>query len=90
MYPKIVEHIETDHRIIKTKIPCEGTQEVMRVLEKYESRAMQGQMPLVWDYAEGHSVYDLSKNKWIDFHYLSKCLNKDGVWSEAFLDDSIR
>ncbi len=67
MSPKIVEHIETDHRNIKTEIPCEGTEEVMRVLEKYESRAMQGQMPLVWDYAEGHSVYDLSKNKWIDF-----------------------
>ena len=65
--PKIVDHIETDHRIIKTEIPCVGTEEVMRALEKYESRSMQGQMPIVWDYAQGHSVYDLSKNKWIDF-----------------------
>ena len=66
-HPKIVDHIETDHRIIKTKIPCEGSEEVMQGLEKYESRSMQGQMPLVWNHAEGHSVYDLIGNKWIDF-----------------------
>ena len=65
--PQFVEYIETNHRSITTKIPCEGTEEILRGLEKYESRSMQGQIPLVWNHADGHSVYDLSKNKWIDF-----------------------
>ena len=65
--PQIVKHIETENRVIKTKIPCEGTEEIIQGLEKYESRSMQGQIPLVWDHAKGHSIYDMSKNKWIDF-----------------------
>ena len=36
--PQFVEYIETNHRTIKTKIPCEGTEEILRGLEKYESR----------------------------------------------------
>ena len=65
--PQIVKHIETENRVIKTKIPCEGTEEIIQGLEKYESRSMQGQIPLVWNHAKGHSIYDLSENKWIDF-----------------------
>ena len=28
---------------------------------------MHGQLPIVWSKAEGHSVFDDSGNKWIDF-----------------------
>lgn len=60
-------HVETHHRRIKTPIPSSGTEEVLRVIEKYESRSMQGQIPIVWDRAEGFNIYDGHGNKWIDF-----------------------
>ena len=62
-----VSKVKTKNRIINTAIPCPGTNEVLADLEKYESRSMQGQMPIVWDKAEGHNIYDIAGNKWIDF-----------------------
>ncbi|MBT5953185.1 aspartate aminotransferase family protein [bacterium] len=35
-------------------------------LSKYEARAMHGQLPVVWDKAEGATVTDISGNTWID------------------------
>ncbi len=65
--PQPVCEVRTEHRLIKTEIPCPGTREVLEKLEKYESRSMQGQLPIVWDRAEDIYVYDMAGNKWIDF-----------------------
>lgn len=65
--PVKVPCIETKHREIKTAIPCPGTDAALKELEKYESRSMQGQMPIVWDRAEDFSIFDKSGNRWIDF-----------------------
>lgn len=65
--PQTVDDVRTEHRIIKTPIPCPGTEAIISELELYESRSMQGQMPIVWDKAENFSIYDKYGNKWIDF-----------------------
>jgi len=65
--PVKVPPINTPNRIIKSSIPCVGTKETILRMRKCESRSMQGQMPIVWDKAEGFSVYDRMGNKWIDF-----------------------
>lgn len=65
--PVMVPHVDTNHRIIRTPIPSPGTQEILSRLEQYESRSMQGQMPIIWDRAEDFNIYDKHGNKWIDF-----------------------
>ena len=59
--------INTKNRIIKTKIPAPGTIKIIKSLKKNESRSMQGQLPIVWKSAEGHSLFDIAGNKFIDF-----------------------
>ena len=59
--------IKTQHRHIKTKIPAPGTKKIIKSLEKSESRSMQGQLPIVWSKADGHSLFDIAGNKFIDF-----------------------
>lgn len=65
--PKEVPLVETKNRKIHTAIPCPGTVDILEKLERVESRSMQGQYPIVWSKAQGHNVYDLADNKWIDF-----------------------
>ena len=65
--PVAVEPVQTINRIIKTSIPAPGTVDLLEKLDKYESRSMHGQLPVVWRRAEGHSVFDQVGNKWIDF-----------------------
>lgn len=65
--PVRVPLVQTKHRRIKTAIPSPGTEAILSELEKYESRSMQGQMPIVWDRAKDYNVFDKSGNKWIDF-----------------------
>ena len=65
--PVAVEAVQTNNRIIKTAIPAPGTVNLLAKLDKFESRSMHGQLPIVWHRAEGHSVYDQVGNKWIDF-----------------------
>ena len=59
--------IKTHNRFIKTKIPAPGTNKIIKSLEKSESKSMQGQLPIVWSKAEGHSLFDIAGNKFIDF-----------------------
>ena len=40
---------------------------IFEELEKYESRSMHGQLPVVWDRAEDFQVFDKYENCWIDF-----------------------
>ena len=65
--PKEVKIISTKNREIKTKIPAPGTIEILEKLDKYESRSMHGQLPIVWDKAIDYNVFDHLGNKWIDF-----------------------
>jgi 4-aminobutyrate aminotransferase / (S)-3-amino-2-methylpropionate transaminase / 5-aminovalerate transaminase len=65
--PIKVPFVDTKYRRIKTSIPCPGTETILSKLAMYESRSMQGQMPIVWDHAENFNVFDKCGNKWIDF-----------------------
>ncbi|MFA5099316.1 MAG: aminotransferase class III-fold pyridoxal phosphate-dependent enzyme [Candidatus Omnitrophota bacterium] len=65
--PQSVPLIRTKYRRIRTMIPAPGSLSILNDLEKYESRSMHGQMPVVWDKAEGFSVFDACGNQWIDF-----------------------
>ena len=65
--PVNVPKIKTKNRLIKSTIPAPGTDASIRKLEKFESRSMQGQIPIIWDKADNFNIYDKSGNKWIDF-----------------------
>jgi 4-aminobutyrate aminotransferase-like enzyme len=65
--PVAVPKVDTAYRQIKTSIPALGTEDALSDLEKNESRAMHGQLPIIWDRAENFSVFDVAGNKWIDF-----------------------
>ena len=65
--PINVDFVNTENRCIKTSIPAPGTNEVLEKLDKFESRSMHGQLPIMWHKALGHNVYDQLGNKWIDF-----------------------
>ena len=65
--PQETHPIKTKYRSILTPIPAPGTEAVLGDLERYESRSMHGQLPIVWDRATDFSVYDIAGNKWIDF-----------------------
>jgi len=59
--------IKTDFRTIVTEIPHRTALEFIERLAAVESRSMHGQLPVVWEKAEGSSVFDPWGNKWIDF-----------------------
>ena len=65
--PVQASRVETRFRRIATAIPVPESIPILEDLEKYESRAMHGQLPLVWDRAEGFQVHDAWGNTWIDF-----------------------
>jgi 4-aminobutyrate aminotransferase-like enzyme len=62
-----VETIETKYRKISGSIPNEKTIEEIKILREYEARSMRGQLPIIWDHAQGVNVFDASGNKWLDF-----------------------
>ena len=65
--PVDVLPVNSKYRKIKKAIPAPETLKVLLDLEKYESRSMHGQLPVVWDRAEDFQVYDAYGNCWIDF-----------------------
>jgi 4-aminobutyrate aminotransferase-like enzyme len=65
--PVQVATVSTKYRTIKTAIPAPGTEQILAELDKYESRSMHGQFPLIWDRAVDASVFDIAGNCWIDF-----------------------
>jgi len=67
MHPVSVPTVKTKYRKIVTKIPVPQTLKIFGELNKYEARSMHGQMPVVWDKAEGFQVFDRWGNCWIDF-----------------------
>jgi 4-aminobutyrate aminotransferase/(S)-3-amino-2-methylpropionate transaminase len=65
--PAETPKVETRYRRIATKIPVPESLEILAALESCESAAMHGQMPVVWDRAQGFQVHDAWGNTWIDF-----------------------
>ncbi|MDD5109288.1 MAG: aspartate aminotransferase family protein [Candidatus Omnitrophica bacterium] len=67
MKPKSILPVNTRYRKITSKLPVPGSLKIFRDLYKYEARSMHGQLPVVWDRAEGFQVFDKYGNRWIDF-----------------------
>jgi len=65
--PQKVPQIKTKYRRIKTEIPVMRSLPIFKELDKYEARSMHGQLPVVWDRAEGCQIFDKYGNTWIDF-----------------------
>jgi 4-aminobutyrate aminotransferase/(S)-3-amino-2-methylpropionate transaminase len=65
--PVKVALVNTKYRKIVTSIPVPESLPLLDKLDKYESTSMHGQMPVVWDRADGFQVFDAWGNQWIDF-----------------------
>lgn len=65
--PKEVRIIKTKYRSIVTKIPVPESLPILERVYETESHSMHGQLPIIWDRAEGVQVYDSWGNKWLDF-----------------------
>ena len=65
--PKEVKRIKTKFRSIVTKIPVPESLPILERVYETESHSMHGQLPIIWDRAEGVQVYDAWGNKWLDF-----------------------
>ena len=65
--PIEVKKIKTKFRRIKTKLPVPESVDYFKRLFKLETKAMHGQIPLMWDKAKNFQIYDKWGNKWIDF-----------------------
>ncbi len=65
--PTDVPPVETAHRRICTPLPVPESLTILERLAAAEPASMAGQPPIVWDHAEGASVYDAWGNRWIDW-----------------------
>ncbi|CAN1513826.1 GabT 4-aminobutyrate aminotransferase and related aminotransferases [Methylophilaceae bacterium] len=64
---KSVPFVKTQYRTIQTSIPAPGTDEILKSLDRLESRSMHGQLPIIWNHAKDFSIFDGAGNCWIDF-----------------------
>ena len=65
--PVAVPPIQTPNRCIKTPIPVPASLPLLEKLHRYEPRALNVLAPVVWERAEGWTIFDPYGNKWIDF-----------------------
>ena len=65
--PVRVDVVNTQHRIIQTRIPVPESIPILEKMYSLESHSMHGQLPIIWDRAEDFQVYDQYGNVWIDF-----------------------
>ncbi len=65
--PVDVPRVETAHRRIVTPIPVPESLEILDRISRYESSNVMDQLPVIWDRAEGHQIFDRWGNCWIDF-----------------------
>ena len=65
--PQEVPCVQTKFRRIATPIPAPESIPLLKRLYEIESHSMHGQLPVIWDRAEGFQVYDPWGNCWIDF-----------------------
>lgn len=64
--PQDVKSVKTENRIIQTSIPHPEDFKTFEKIMKYESSLIQKQLPIVWNRAKDHSIFDRWGNKWID------------------------
>jgi len=64
---RTVEKVNTLNRKIITKIPVPESMPLLDELKKYESTNAVQQLPVVWDKAKNHQIFDSWGNVWIDF-----------------------
>lgn len=67
LVPREVSIVDTDHRTIKTKIPVPESLSLLEEIKLYESSNALEQLPVVWDHAKNHQIFDEWGNAWIDF-----------------------
>ena len=67
LIPQEVSPVSTKYRRLSGKLPDERTVEQIQKLRQAEPQSMRGQPPVIWDRAEGVSVFDARGNKWLDF-----------------------
>ncbi|MEA2062548.1 MAG: aspartate aminotransferase family protein [Gemmatimonadota bacterium] len=67
MTPKNVAPVDTRFRKIKTMFPVPESLELIKSLRRNEPVSMTGQPLVLWDHAQGASVYDSWGNQWIDW-----------------------
>jgi 4-aminobutyrate aminotransferase-like enzyme len=65
--PREIPHFETKYRRIVTPLPHPESISTLEKLRRFEPLSMRGQPPLVWERAEGISVFDKYGNRWIDW-----------------------
>jgi len=65
--PVEVPAVDTKYRTIRTKIPVPESLEIFEALKRSEPESMMGQPPVVWEKAEGATIYDRWGNRWIDW-----------------------
>lgn len=65
--PRKVDKVETKFRRIVTNIPVPDSLPILQTLRTYEPQCMEGQPPILWDHADGFTVFDRWGNKWLDF-----------------------
>lgn len=65
--PVKVTSVETKNRKLSGTIPSEAVIAQIEKLRRYETQSMRGQLPVIWDRAEGVHIYDDQGNKWLDF-----------------------
>lgn len=65
--PVEVPQVDTPHRRIVTPLPVPESIALFERLERTEARSMHGQLPVIWDRADGIHVYDPWGNMWLDF-----------------------
>ncbi len=65
--PRLVKKIHTKHRRIKTKIPSPQSLKVITKIKKFESTNAIQQLPVIWEKAKNHQIFDPYGNRWIDF-----------------------
>ena len=65
--PRSVPHVSTRYRNIQTPIPVPESIPLLQSAYETESHSMHGQMPIIWERAEGFQVHDEWGNTWIDF-----------------------
>ncbi len=65
--PRKVGKISTKNRRIDTLIPTPESLEIINELKEYESSNAVEQLPIIWDKAINHQIFDPYGNIWIDF-----------------------
>ena len=55
--PSKIRKVNTKNITIKTSLPAKGTKDFFLDLQKYESRSMHGQIPIIWKKASNFNTF---------------------------------